>query len=180
MSRAEKKPIEVPVAVIVAVDGVSVSVSGPKGKLSQTFNSDITITFAEHKLFIAPANGSRQALAMTGTAKAILDNMIVGVVTPFTKQLEIAGVGFKAILRSGDKLELILGSSHQIVYALPSGVSVDVADGGVRLTVTGVDRQKVGQVAADIFSFFPMEPYKGKGVRIVGKFVRRKEGKKAA
>ncbi|MDR2668183.1 MAG: 50S ribosomal protein L6 [Puniceicoccales bacterium] len=179
MSRAEKTPIPVPQGVAVVIDGVSVSVSGPKGKLEQTFNGDVAISMDGSNLSVKPANGSRQALAMVGTVKAIIRNMIAGVVTPFSKQIEIAGVGFKAVLRGANLLELALGRSHPISYEIPSGVAVVVVD-GVKLTVTGVDRQKVGQVAADIFSFFPMEPYKGKGVRIVGKFVRRKEGKKAA
>ena len=180
MSRAEKTHLAVAAGVSVAVDGVSVTVSGAKGELRQTFNSDVNIILDGSELHVKPANGSRQALAMVGTVKAIVCNMMVGVVTPFSKQLEIAGVGFKAVFNSvANALELSLGTSHPIVYPLPEGVSVAIFD-GVKLTVTGIDRQKVGQVAADIFSFFPMEPYKGKGVRIVGKFVRRKEGKKSA
>jgi large subunit ribosomal protein L6 len=116
---------------------------------------------------------------MVGTARAIVTNMIVGVVRGFSKQLEITGVGFKAVQKSASVLELSLGTSHPIFYSLPQGVKVTISD-GVRLTVDGMDRLKVGQVAADIFSFYPVEPYKGKGVRIVGKFVRRKEGKKSA
>jgi large subunit ribosomal protein L6 len=179
MSRAEKTPIPIAAGVSVSVDGATVSVSGANGKISQKFSDDVKIMLDGSNLHVKTANGSRQAAAMAGTAKAIVRNMISGVVAPFSKQLEIAGVGFKAVLSGADVLELSLGTSHPISYALPKGVTVAVAD-GVRLTVTGIDRQKVGQVAADIFAFSPMEPYKGKGVRIVGKFVRRKEGKKAA
>ncbi|MDR0679260.1 MAG: 50S ribosomal protein L6 [Puniceicoccales bacterium] len=179
MSRAEKKPIEVPANVAVEVNGATVVVRGSGGELSFTFCENVLLFMEEGRLRLRANGNSRQARAMVGTARAIVANMIVGVTRGFSKQLEISGVGFKAAQKNAGVLELSLGASHPIFYSLPLGVRVAISD-GVRLTVEGADRLKVGQAAADIFSFYPMEPYKGKGVRIVGKFVRRKEGKKSA
>jgi large subunit ribosomal protein L6 len=179
MGRAENKPILIPAGVSVEVRGISVSVSGPKGQMESTFTADVRFTLEGAQLALRGANGGRQARAMVGTAKSIIGNMIAGVTEGFSKRLEIAGVGFKAALKGAGVLDLSLGTSHPILYSIPTGVKVTVAD-GVKLTVEGIDRQKVGQVAADIRAFYPMEPYKGKGVCIVGQFVRRKEGKKTA
>jgi large subunit ribosomal protein L6 len=169
----------IPEGVSLEVRGPRVSVKGPRGQLESTFTDDVHFTLDGPHLALGAANGSRQSRAMVGTAKSIISNMVTGVVSGFSKQLEIAGVGFKAALKGSNVLDLSLGTSHPILYSIPEGIRVTVAE-GVKLTVEGSDRQKVGQVAADIFAFYPMEPYKGKGVRIVGKFVRRKEGKKTA
>ncbi|MDR2576542.1 MAG: 50S ribosomal protein L6 [Puniceicoccales bacterium] len=180
MSRAEKKPIIAPSGVTIHLGGGLVSVTGPRGVLEQSFPLEfVQFHLDGSQLSLKAANNSRQARAIVGTARAIVDNMITGVTRGFTRQLEISGVGFKAILEKGTTLNLSLGTSHPIRYVLPAGIRVVVVD-GVKLTVEGIDRQKVGQVAADIYAFYPIEPYKGKGVAIVGKFVRRKEGKKAA
>jgi large subunit ribosomal protein L6 len=179
MNRAEKKPIAIPSDVTVELSDSTVVVCGPKGKLSFTFSGDVFFFWEEGRFRLRANNDSRQARAMVGTARALVDNMIAGVTRGFSRQLEISGVGFKAVQRANSILELSLGTSHPILYSLPAGITVNVSD-GVRLTVEGMDRQKVGQVAADIFAFYPIEPYKGKGVRIVGKFARRKEGKKSA
>lgn len=177
MSRIGKNPVPVLDKVKVSVDGQTVNVEGPKGKLSKTFDSDVKVSLDGDQVIVEPTNSSRQAKAMWGTTRSIINGMILGVVTPYKKQLEIEGVGFKANLQ-GQILDLALGYSHPIKYPVPAGVTVTVDKSGTKLDVEGADKQAVGQVAADIFSYYPVEPYKGKGVRIVGRYVRRKEGKK--
>ena len=177
MSRIGKQPITVPAGVKVAVNGPTVSIEGPKGKLSRTFQG-VTFTQEGNTLRVTAVGDDRRAGALHGTARAIVRNMVEGCATGYKKNLEIEGVGFKAILK-GDTLDLALGYSHPIQYKVPAGVKVTVAE-NVKLEVTGPDRHLVGQVAADIKHYYPVEPYKGKGVRIVGEHVRRKEGKKTA
>lgn len=177
MSRIGKQPITVPAGVKVAVNGPTVSVEGPKGKLARSF-AGVTFALEGNQVRVAAAAEGREAGALHGTARAIVRNMVEGCATGYKKNLEIEGVGFKAILK-GDTLDLVLGYSHPILYKIPAGVKVTVAE-NVKIEVSGPDRHLVGQVAADIRSFYPVEPYKGKGVRIVGEHVRRKEGKKTA
>jgi large subunit ribosomal protein L6 len=177
MSRIGKLPITVPAGVKVSIDGTSVSVEGPKGKLARNFRG-VSFTQTGNQVVVAPATEDRSAGALHGTARAIVRNMVEGVATGYKKNLEIEGVGFKALLK-GDILDLVLGYSHPILYKIPAGVKVTVTE-NVKIEVTGPDLHLVGQVAADIRSYYPVEPYKGKGVRIVGQFVRRKEGKKTA
>jgi large subunit ribosomal protein L6 len=133
---------------------------------------------SEETLVVSPADDSRAAQAVYGTARSIIANMVKGVVTPFTKNLLIEGVGFRATVK-GAKIDLELGFSHPILHDIADGVSVTVAD-NVKIHVEGADKQKVGQMAAEIKNYYPVEPYKGKGVRILGEYVRRKEGKKSA
>ncbi len=179
MSRIGKIPVHVPAGVKLSIDGATVHVEGAKGKLTKTFDGSVVkISMDGDLVHVEPINDSRFAGAMHGTVRAIINNMVKGVVEGYKKQLEIQGVGFKASL-SGDKLDLALGQSHPIVYTVPAGIKITITD-GVKLDVTGADKHLVGQVAADIKSFKPVEPYKGKGVRIVGEYVRRKEGKKTA
>jgi len=178
MSRIGKLPIAIADKVKVSVDGSTVSVEGPKGNLSKTFTSDVAITVEDSEIKIAPANETRFAKAMYGTARSIINGMVEGVVNGFSKGVEINGVGFQANLK-GKVLNLKLGYSHDINYDIPEGITIAV-DGGTKLKVQGIDKQLVGQVAASIKSYYPMEPYKGKGVRIAGEFVRRKEGKTVA
>lgn len=178
MSRIGKIAVHIPAGVKVAVDGNTVSVEGPKGKLSQNFADCVEIKVDGGLVHVAPLNETRFAGAMHGTARAIINNMVKGVTEGYSKQLEIQGVGFKAAL-SGSKLDLSLGQSHPIVYDVPAGIKIVITD-GVKIDVSGPDKRLVGQVAADIKAFKPVEPYKGKGVRIVGEFVVRKEGKKTA
>ncbi|MDR1457079.1 MAG: 50S ribosomal protein L6 [Puniceicoccales bacterium] len=179
MSRAEKTPIHVASGVDVEITGLSIAVKGPKGQLKKNFPSCVIIQKNEDgAVWVKPADESRKALAIAGTIKSILNAMIHGVTNGFVKDLEISGVGFKAILK-GSVLDLALGKSHPILYQIPAEIKVAVTD-GVKIRVEGMDKQMVGQVAADIRRFYPVEPYKGKGVRIVGEFVRRKEGKKTA
>lgn len=178
MSRIGKIAVNVPAGVKVSVVGNTVNVEGPKGKLSQTFADCVAITVENNQVSVKPLNDTRFAGAMHGTARAIVNNMVKGVTEGYSKQLEIQGVGFKASL-SGNKLDLALGQSHPIIYDVPEGIKIVITD-GVKIDVSGADKRIVGQVAADIKAFKPVEPYKGKGVRIVGEFVLRKEGKKTA
>lgn len=177
MSRIGKNPVNLPAKVKVNIDGSTVSVEGPKGKLSRNFDRVVDIRLDGETVVVAPKDKSRFARAMWGTARSIIQGMVIGVVEPYKKSLEIQGVGFRADLK-GRVLNLALGYSHPINYALPEGVTVDVDKTGTKLEVSGCDKHRVGQVAADLKSYYPAEPYKGKGVRIVGEFVRRKEGKK--
>ncbi len=181
MSRIGKQPVSIPDKVKIEVKDGTVLVEGPKGKVQKTFSDVIDITVADKKVTVKPRDESRFARAMYGTARSIIAGMVKGVTTGYTKELEIQGVGFKAALK-GNQLDLALGYSHPILYTVPAGIKVTVTD-QTKLKVEGVDKQLVGEVTANIRSYYPPEPYKGKGVRIVGEFaerVRRKEGKTVA
>lgn len=178
MSRIGKLPIPIPAKVKVAVDHSTVKVEGPKGKLEKRFNpAHVNIAVADGQVTVDPAHDTRLCNAMHGTARSIIAGMVHGVDQGYQRKLEIQGVGFKAAV-NGRNVTLNLGYSHDIKLALPTGVDVTV-DNGTQVTVSGYDKQAVGQVAATIYQHYPVEPYKGKGVRIVGRHVRRKEGKKA-
>ena len=178
MSRIGKKPISIPAKVKATIEGTTVSVEGPKGKLSKTFAPVVKIAVDDGKITVAPTEDTRFAHAMYGTARSVIAGMVNGVENGYVKELEIQGVGFKANLK-GKQLDLALGYSHPILYTIPEGITVTVAD-QTKIKVEGADKQLVGQVTASIYSFYPVEPYKGKGVRIVGQRVRRKEGKTVA
>lgn len=179
MSRAEKNFILIPVSVEAEITAHEITIRGPKGALAQWIPEEIRILRTEAgQLQVQIEKRNRRGEAMAGTIHSLIRGMIQGVTEGFSKDLEISGVGFKAALR-GDLLDLSLGTSHPLLYRIPEGIHVAVQD-GTKLHVAGISKQLVGQVAADIRAFFPMEPYKGKGVRIVGEFVRRKEGKKTA
>jgi large subunit ribosomal protein L6 len=178
MSRIGKLPIPVLDKANVTIDGQTVRADGPKGKLEQTFDSSVKIELVDNEIRVSPANSSRHARAMFGTARSIINNMVVGVVDGYEKKLEIKGVGFRAALK-GDVLDLALGYSHPVEVKIPEGITVTVTD-NTKVLVSGADKQMVGEITATIFSYFPAEPYKGKGVHIVGQYVRRKEGKKSA
>lgn len=178
MSRIGKQPIPVPEKVKVDISGQTVSVEGPKGNLSKTFNSAASIVLEAGEIRVSPADSSRFANAMYGTARSILAGMVTGVTEGFVKDLEITGVGFKAVLK-GSTLDLALGFSHPILYPVPDGIKVTVTD-QTKVKVEGVDKQLVGEVAANIRSYYPCEPYKGKGVKYAGERIRRKEGKTVA
>jgi large subunit ribosomal protein L6 len=178
MSRIGKLPITIPANVKFAVDGGSVKVEGPKGALEKAFNpSVVEITFDDGTVTVAPVGKSRLAKAMHGTARSIIQGMVEGVVQGYKKNLTISGVGFRANV-NGKFLKLELGYSHDINHPIPDGLTVTVTD-QTKLAVEGPDKQMVGQFAAQVKKFYPVEPYKGKGVTIVGEYVRRKEGKKA-
>ncbi len=182
MSRIGKQPVPIPDKVKVDIKDTTVSVEGPKGKVSKTFAPVVSITQAGKTITVAPtADTSRFAKAMYGTARSIIAGMVKGVSEGYKKELEIQGVGFKANLK-GDKLDLALGYSHPILFDVPAGIKITVVD-GTKLAIEGADKQLVGQVTAEIRAYYPPEPYKGKGVRIVGEHaerVRRKEGKTVA
>ncbi len=178
MSRIGKIPIAVPSGVDVSIDEQVVRVKGPKGDLSKEFSSLVKISQSENSVVVEPVDSSRSARANYGTVRSIIANMVKGVITPFSKDLLIEGVGFRASIK-GNQIDLELGYSHPILHDIPEGVVVTVSD-NVKIHVESADKQKVGQIAAEIKSYYPVEPYKGKGVRILGEYVRRKEGKKSA
>lgn len=179
MSRIGKLPVEIPDKVEVKVDnGATISVKGPKGSLTRTFKSTVVaIKVEDGNVVVSPVGKSREAKAMYGTARSIINGMVEGVTKGFEKNLTINGVGFKAAVQ-GDFLDLALGYSHPIKHPIPAGLTVTVAD-QTKVKVEGYDKQVVGQFAAQVKKFYPVEPYKGKGVTINGEYVRRKEGKKA-
>ena len=178
MSRIGKVPVKIPSEVEVSISGQNVRVKGPKGELIQELNDSVTLEISDNEVVVRPIDTNRQTRALQGTIRSLVANMVTGVVTPYSKDLLIEGVGFRAAVK-GTEVGLELGYSHPINHPIPEGVSVTVAD-NVKIHVEGADKQKVGQLAADIKSYYPVEPYKGKGVRILGQFVRRKEGKKSA
>lgn len=178
MSRIGKQPVSIPDKVKITVNGEKVLVEGPKGKVEKTFAPVVKVTVADKKVTFAPTEETRFAKAMYGTARSVVAGMVKGVTEGYSKDLEIQGVGFKANLK-GKQLDLALGYSHPILMDIPEGIKVTVTD-QTKLKVEGADKQLVGKVTAEIRGFYPPEPYKGKGVRIVGERVRRKEGKTVA
>jgi len=179
MSRIGKQPVSIPDKVKVDVQEHSIRVEGPKGRVSKAFAEVVRLSVNDKKqIIVTPLEQTRFANAMYGTARSIINGMVKGVTEGYAKDLEIQGVGFKAIPK-GQQLELALGYSHPILFDIPEGIKVTVTD-GTKLKVEGADKQLVGAVAAEIRSFYPPEPYKGKGVRLVGERVRRKEGKTVA
>lgn len=179
MSRIGKLPVEIPAKVEIKVENEStIHVKGPKGSLSRSFNPRaVKITSADGSITIDPVSGSREARAMHGTARSIINGMVIGVTKGYEKNLTITGVGFKANVQ-GKFLDLALGYSHPIKHPIPAGLTITVTD-QTKIKVEGFDKQLVGEFAARVKKFYPAEPYKGKGVAIDGEFVRRKEGKKA-
>lgn len=175
MSRVGSKTIEVPDKVKVAIADNHVAVEGPKGKLEMDMPGRTSVSQEENILSVARDGDDREAKAMHGLGRSLLNNMVVGVSEGFVKKLEINGVGFKALV-SGNTVTMNLGYSHPIKYDLPDQVTVSV-DKDTRVTIEGPDKQKVGLVAAELRGFYPVEPYKGKGVRYADEHVRRKEGK---
>ena len=178
MSRIGKQPVISPDKLKVGITNSTVLVEGPKGKVSKIFAPVVKITVADKKVTFAPTEDSRFANAMYGTARSIVAGMVKGVTEGYSKDLEIQGVGFKANLK-GKQLDLSLGYSHPILMEIPDGIKITVVE-GTKVKVEGCDKQLVGAVTAEIRSYYPPEPYKGKGVRIVGERVRRKEGKTVA
>ena len=177
MSRIGKQPIEVPQGTDVTLNGQGVLVKGPKGELSFDVHRDITVTLDDGVVTVTRASDEPQHRALHGLTRMLIANMVEGVVTEFSKTLEIQGVGYRAV-KKGSGIELHLGFSHTIEYPAPDGVSLELPD-QTTIVVTGVDKQRVGQAAAEIRSFRPPEPYKGKGIRYQGEHVRRKAGKTA-
>lgn len=175
MSRVGKKVIAIPAGVTVSINGSAVTVKGGKGELSWTMPEGISATVEGSELSVTRADDSRKLRALHGTNRSLLSNMVEGVSKGFTKDLEIVGVGFKAAVK-GKALDLALGKSHPILHPIPDGVTVTVTD-NTKIKVEGIDKQVVGQFAAEVRGYYPPEPYKGKGVHYVGEHIRRKEGK---
>jgi large subunit ribosomal protein L6 len=176
MSRIGKHPVPIPSGVQVDLSGQMLTVSGGKGKLSLAVSADVTATVADGAVTIAPKDDSKQARAMWGTTRALVNNMVIGVSTGFTRTLEINGVGYRAAVQ-GKVLNLQLGYSHDIPYPIPDNIQI-ACERPTLIAVSGADRQRVGQVAAEIRAYRPPEPYKGKGIKYSDETVRRKEGKK--
>lgn len=175
MSRVGLKPISLPEKVALKLDGNKVIVEGPKGKLDFDLPAGITLTNEDGTVTVSRASEAREQRALHGTSRSIIQNLILGVSNGFVKDLEIQGVGLRAAVK-GQDLDLSLGRSHPLLHPIPSGLTVTVAD-NTKIKVEGIDKQLVGQFAAEVRGFYPPEPYKGKGVRYVGEKVRRKEGK---
>ena len=167
--------IAVPAGVTVTIEGSAVTVKGGKGELSWTMPEGITAAVEGTTLTVSRADDSRKLRALHGTNRSLLSNMVEGVSKGFTKNLEIVGVGFKAAVK-GSALDLVLGKSHPILHPIPAGLTVTVAD-NTKVKVEGIDKQLVGQFAAEVRGYYPPEPYKGKGIHYVGEYIRRKEGK---
>lgn len=178
MSRIGKQPVPIPDKVKIDIKDTTISVEGPKGKVQKTFAPVVKFEISDKRVLVTPVGETRFANAMYGTARSVIAGMVKGVTTGYLKELEIQGVGFKANLK-GKQLDLALGFSHPILMEIPEGIKITVTE-GTRLKVEGCDKQLVGAVTAEIRSYYPPEPYKGKGVRIVGERVRRKEGKTVA
>jgi large subunit ribosomal protein L6 len=176
MSRIGKQPITLPAKVEVAIDGPDVTVKGPRGTLSWSFHPDITITQEEGQLLVTRPTDLRHHRSLHGLSRALLNNMVTGVSTGFQKILEIQGVGYSAQM-DGANLVLKVGFSHDVIVEPRENMSFNVEDRGRTIIVEGIDKQAVGQVAAEIRKWRPPEPYKGKGIRYRGEFVRRKAGK---
>jgi large subunit ribosomal protein L6 len=166
----------VPSGVTATVDGQTVKMKGPKGQLQFVVHNDVEVKLDNGQVKVNPRVETNRARALYGTARAQVANLVEGVTKGFEKKLEITGVGYRAALQ-GKNLQLALGYSHDVVYAIPDGITITVPK-PTEITVTGSDIQRVGQVAAEIRSYRPPEPYKGKGVKYVGEFIFRKEGKK--
>ena len=176
MSRIGKAPIDVPEGVDIQIAGSTITVKGPKGELSRDLPGQVTVRQDEGTLLVERIDDERESRAMHGLMRSLVANMVTGVTAGFRKELDIVGVGYRAAAKGNDGIELALGFSHPVVVSAPSGITF-VVPVPTRIEVHGIDKQLVGQVAADIRAWRKPEPYKGKGVRYVGEHVRRKAGK---
>ena len=176
MSRVGKKPVPIPSGVTAVVEGQTVKVKGPKGALSLVLHGDVAAKVEKGEVKVDPRAETKRAQAMWGTYRSLIENVMIGVTKGFERKLEISGVGYRAALQ-GKNLQVQLGYSHDIVYPIPDGIAIATPK-PTEILITGIDKQKVGQVAAEIRGFRPPEPYKGKGVKYSGEFIFRKEGKK--
>jgi large subunit ribosomal protein L6 len=176
MSRVANSPVELPKGVEVTLGGSEISIKGAKGTLAMPINAQVEIKHEDNVLTFAARTGDTFSRAMSGTTRALVNNMVTGVSTGFETKLELVGVGYRAQVQ-GSKINLTLGFSHPVVYELPEGVSAETPS-QTEVLLKSSDKQKLGQAAAEIRAYRPPEPYKGKGVRIAGEYVRRKEAKK--
>jgi len=176
MSRIGKRPVALPKGVTASVDGKTVKVKGPKGELSVKLVAEVDAKVDEHGITVTPREDMERARQMWGLSRTLVNNLVVGVTTGFQQKLEINGVGYRAAVQ-GKNLNLQLGFSHDVAYPIPAGITI-TAEKPTQLTVAGIDKQLVGQVAAEIRNYRRPEPYKGKGVKYAEEHIRRKEGKK--
>lgn len=176
MSRVADNPVKIVDGVTVDIEGQEVKVDGPKGSLSMTVNALVDLKVEEGRVVFVPNGNDRKSEAMAGTTRALVQNMVLGVSEGFEKRLELQGVGYRAQAK-GNQVSLQLGFSHPVDYELPEGVSAETPS-QTEIVISGNDKQQVGQVCAEIRGFRPPEPYKGKGIRYQGEYVRRKEAKK--
>ena len=176
MSRIANSPVELPKGVEVSIDGGEISIKGGKGSLNLKLHEKVKIEQEENELKIAALNSDKKSVAMAGTTRALVNNMVTGVSEGFVRELQLLGVGYRARVQ-GDELNLTLGFSHPVVYKVPKGVEIETPT-QTQVLVKGIDKQLVGQVSAEIRAFRPPEPYKGKGVRYADEYVKRKEAKK--
>nr|WP_319553581.1 50S ribosomal protein L6 [uncultured Vibrio sp.] len=176
MSRVAKAPVAIPAGVEVKLNGQEITVKGAKGELTRVLNDAVVIAQEENNLTFGPVEGAANAWAQAGTARALVNNMVVGVTEGFTKKLTLKGVGYRAVIK-GNAVGLTLGFSHPVEHELPAGIKAECPS-QTEIVITGADKQLVGQVAADIRSYRQPEPYKGKGVRYADENVRTKEAKK--
>jgi large subunit ribosomal protein L6 len=175
MSRIGKKPIAIPAGVDVKVNGQEVTVKGPKGTLTQTFRSEITIAVEGNEIILTRADDEKLSRSLHGLTRTLVANMVEGVLNGYSKSLDIQGVGYRAA-KQGKNLVLNLGYSHQVIVPEIDGITIDVPNPN-QVVISGADKQAVGQFAAEVREKRPPEPYKGKGIRYTGEYVRRKEGK---
>lgn len=176
MSRIAKKPVTVPAGVDIKIAGQVLTTKGQNGQLTHSLHPAVSVEQSDGELQFAPRDGSKQSMALAGTTRSIVSNMVAGVTEGFKKELTLTGVGYRAAVQ-GNTLNLTLGFSHPIAYSLPEGISAEVPT-ATSIVIKGADKQAVGQVAAEVRAFRPPEPYKGKGVRYADEYVRRKEAKK--
>jgi large subunit ribosomal protein L6 len=176
MSRIGKKPVAVPSGVTANVEGQTVKVKGPKGALQVVLHDDVTVAMDKNAIKVAPRHETKRARSLWGTSRTQVANLVAGVTKGFEERLEITGVGFRAAVQ-GKQLNLQLGFSHDVNYPIPQGITIATPK-ATEIVVTGIDKQQVGQVAAEIRGYRPPEPYKGKGVKYAGEYIFRKEGKK--
>jgi len=176
MSRIANAPVEIPAGVEVSLNGAEVSIKGTKGSLSRNIHSDVEVTQEGTTLKSSARNKAKQSVALAGTTRALLNNMVIGVSQGFEKKLTLVGVGYRAKAQ-GSKLDLTLGFSHPVQYMVPEGIKIETPS-QTEIVVSGADKEAVGQVAADIRAYRPPEPYKGKGVRYTDEHVARKDAKK--
>lgn len=177
MSRIGKKPITVPAGVEVKINGTEVSVKGPKGELKNSFNKDLTIAMEGNEITVTRPSDEKEHRAMHGLTRTLIANMIIGVTDGYSKTLEVNGVGYRA-QKQGSNLVMNLGFSHQVIMPEIDGITIDVPNPN-QIVISGADKQKVGQFAAEVREKRPPEPYKGKGIKYADEHIRRKEGKAA-
>lgn len=176
MSRIGKRPVSVPAGVTASLEGKTLSVKGPKGTLTMSLADEVTYAVEEGQISVQPVNDSKRSRSFWGMQRTMVQNLIVGVTEGYTKTLQITGVGYRANVQ-GQNLKLQLGYSHDVDFAIPEGITIATPD-QTTVHISGIDKQKVGQVAAEIRRWRKPEPYKGKGIKYAGEYIFRKEGKK--